>query len=255
MTKHADTMFETLENAWTADAGGYDESVRRQLRNQKDVRHWRQELRQVLGKRPIRILDVGCGPGFFTIMLARLGHKVTSMDGAAGMVECARKNAKADGQRADIYLGDAVRLEQEKENSLDAIVSRDVVWTLYDPEKAFVRWHALLKPGGKAVIYDGDYRRDHSSLRYYLLKAVSNVIKWITEGRKAGKAQHGTQENGFEDLPMIRCKRPARDRELLLKAGFRRVDITADRFRSSPFRMEFWKYGYQGKKFRVIAYK
>nr|WP_269851743.1 methyltransferase domain-containing protein [Methanosarcina horonobensis] len=49
-----------------------------------------------------------------------------------------------------MYKGDAVLLDKEKENSFDAIVSRDVVWTLYDPEKAFMRWKNLLKPGVKS---------------------------------------------------------------------------------------------------------
>lgn len=54
---------------------------------------------------------------------------------------------------------------------------------------------------------------------------------------------------------MIRHKRPQYDRELLLKAGFSKVEVTKDCFRNSPSHLEFWRYGYQGKKFRVIAYK
>lgn len=255
MSELADSVFTTVETAWSADSGGYNEGVRRQLQNRRDVRHWQCELRKVLGREPLRVLDVGCGPGFFTIMLARLGHLVTSMDGAEGMVACARRNLAAERRFARIYLGDAVRLAEEQDDSLDVIISRDVVWTIYDPERAFRRWNELLRKGGRVIIYDGDYRRDHTSMRYHLLKAVSDCIKWVTEGARGDTTQHGTAGNGFDDLPMIRHARPKRDKELLRRAGFRRVEITSDRFRNSPFRMEFWKYGYQGKKFRVIAYK
>jgi SAM-dependent methyltransferase len=257
------TVFERIETAWSADAGGYDQVIQKQLSNKKEVKHWQEELRLVLGEKPLHVLDVGCGPGFFTIMLARLNHNVTSVDGAEGMVECARinikkqaLNTKLNNGRAvtKIYQGDAVLLDKEKEDSLDAIVSRDVVWTLYDPEKTFIRWKNLLKTDGKIVIYDGDYRRDQSSLRYYALKSISNLINFFTEG-KPRKKQHNSAGNGFEQLPMIRHNRPQYDRELLLKVGFSKVEVTKDCFRNSPLRPEFWRYGYQGKKFRVIAYK
>ena len=37
------------------------------------------------------------------------------------------------------------------------------------------------------------------------------------------------------------------DLELLRGAGYKKIRITNDRYRNSPSRMEFWKYGYQGK--------
>lgn len=251
----SETIFEKVEKAWSADSEDYDHLIQAQLNRKRDVVHWKSELKSVLGEKPLRVLDVGCGPGFFSIMLARLGHSVTSVDGAEGMVECARRNTKKEDLDVTVYLADAVLLDQEKDRRLDAIVSRDVVWTLYDPQKAFKRWNDLLKEGGKVIIYDGDYRRDHSSPRYYVLKLISNIVKLFTEGLKLRKRQHGTPGNGFEQLPMIRHKRPQKDRELLLQAGFARVEITSDRFRNSPGHIEFWKYGYQGKKFRVIGYK
>ncbi|AKJ40174.1 class I SAM-dependent methyltransferase [Methanosarcina barkeri] len=249
------TVFEQIEKAWSADSGGYDQVIQKQLSNEEDVKHWQDELRLVLGEKPLHVLDVGCGPGFFTIMLARLKHNVTSVDGAEGMVEHARINIKKEALNAKIYKSDAVLLDNEKEGSLDAIVSRDVVWTLYDPEKAFIRWKYLLKADGKIVIYDGDYRRDQSSLRYHVLKLTSDLINLFMEGKHRKKKQHNSPGNGFEQLPMIQHKRPQYDRELLLKAGFSKVEVTKDCFRNSPLHLEFWRYGYQGKKFRIIAYK
>ncbi|WP_440945061.1 class I SAM-dependent methyltransferase [Methanosarcina sp. T3] len=250
-----ETLFERIETAWSADAGGYDRGIQKQLRNKKDIKHWQDELRQVLGEKPLHVLDVGCGPGFFTVMLARLKHNVTAVDGAEGMVKRAGTHIKNEALNAKVYKGDAVLLDEEEEDSLDAIVSRDVVWTLYDPEGAFLRWKNLLKPGGKIVIYDGDYRRDQSSLRYYVLKLASDLINLCMEEKHRKKQHHSSAGNGFEQLPMIRYRRPQYDRELLLKAGFSKVEVTKDSFRNSPFRLEFWRYGYQGKKFRVIAYK
>ena len=249
------TIFEQVEKAWSADSADYDNLIQKQLRNQKNVEHWQSELKSVLGEKPLRVLDVGCGPGFFSVILARLGHSVTSVDGAEGMVECALRNAKKEGLNVDVYLGDAILLEREKEESFDAIVSRDVIWTLYNPEAAFRRWKSLLKEDGKIVIYDGDYRRDRSSLRYGFLKLISSVIAFFAEGPRRRKRHHDTDKNGFGQLPMIFHQRPQKDRELLLQAEFEKVETASDRYRNSPGHIEFWKYGYQGKKFRVIAYK
>ena len=69
-------MFKELEEAWSQDSGGYDEMIKEQLADKKEVAYWMEELRQVLGNEPRDILDVGCGPGFLTIIMSRLGHRV-----------------------------------------------------------------------------------------------------------------------------------------------------------------------------------
>ena len=98
------------------------------------------------------------------------------------MAEQVRKNIAEAGFEPHLSLGDTVKLDQYQPGSLNAIVSRDVVWTLYDPEHAFRRWRELLREGGKVVIYDGNYRYDQSSLKYRLGKGISTIVKFCTEG-------------------------------------------------------------------------
>lgn len=44
-------------------------------------RRWQEELEAQLPERsPLNILDVGTGTGFFAILMAQLGHKVTGID-------------------------------------------------------------------------------------------------------------------------------------------------------------------------------
>ena len=46
--------------------------------------------RQVLGEKPSTILDLGCGPGFYTDRLSRLGHTATGLDfSPAAIAACA----------------------------------------------------------------------------------------------------------------------------------------------------------------------
>ena len=41
------------------------------------------------------------------------------------------------GLDADVQVEDAVKLPEERKASYDVIISRDVVWTLYDPSESF----------------------------------------------------------------------------------------------------------------------
>ena len=71
-------MFEKIENKWTEDSGDYDDMIQKQLSNKRTVSYWTKELKRLLGPEPLRILEVGCGPGFMSIIAARLGHDVKS---------------------------------------------------------------------------------------------------------------------------------------------------------------------------------
>ncbi len=59
-------MYEEIEDSWTVDSGDYDDIIQKQLSNRRDVEHWEKELEEILGEKPLRILDIGCGPGFLT---------------------------------------------------------------------------------------------------------------------------------------------------------------------------------------------
>jgi len=51
----------------------------------------------LLGARPARILDLGCGPGLYTSRLARLGHECVGIDFSPASIAYAREQAQAEG--------------------------------------------------------------------------------------------------------------------------------------------------------------
>lgn len=57
-----------------------------------------------------RVLDVGCGTGEHTILLAAAGYDVLGVDGAPTAVEQARRNAKGQGVNARFEVADALNL-------------------------------------------------------------------------------------------------------------------------------------------------
>lgn len=69
-----------------------------------------------LTHRPCRILDLGCGTGSVALRLASLGHTVTGLDPAPGMLDVARAKDKAGtvrwlaGDARDFALGETFDL-------------------------------------------------------------------------------------------------------------------------------------------------
>ncbi len=246
------SLHDQIQQMWTSTAEEYDEIVERQLRNHRDVDHWRHELGVRLGDDPLDVVDIGCGPGFFSIMLGRLGHRVVSVDSSEGMVRAARKNLRWHRVDADVRQGDVVSLDGFAANSVDAIVSRDVVWTLYDPAAAYRRWLEVLRPGGVLLVYDGNYRSDRPSLKRSAWRGLSRALIRITEGRSSSEGQG---PDPTADLASMSAQRPEMDLELLREIGYTGIETVPDRYRMSPRNLEHWKYGYQGETFILSARK
>lgn len=64
---------------------------------------------ELLGGRPSRVLDLGCGPGLYCERLARLGHECRGIDYSPASIRHARREASnlGEGVTAPIYeLGD-----------------------------------------------------------------------------------------------------------------------------------------------------
>ncbi|MCQ1951524.1 class I SAM-dependent methyltransferase [Arthrobacter sp. zg-Y859] len=62
----------------------------------------------LIGDKPLRIADVGCGTGSFAVRLALAGHTLTGIDPARGMLEVAR--ARAGGEKVTWLQGTAADL-------------------------------------------------------------------------------------------------------------------------------------------------
>lgn len=103
-----------------------------------------------------RALDVGTGAGFFALLLAEQGLEVTGADYSEAMLEEARKNARARGLRVDFRRQDAQALDFPPE-TFDFVFSRNVTWTLPEPEAMYACVARVLKKGGVFVNIDANY--------------------------------------------------------------------------------------------------
>lgn len=140
---------------WDRAAASYD--VLHGLRGDLQKTAWRQLFQRLFpAEQPLRILDAGTGTGFVAGFLAELGHDVVGLDYAPQMLAIAKERMPAQGLSLRFVLGDAASpaaaLPDER---FDAVVSRYVLWTFVDPERAVQAWSALVAPGGRIVTVDG----------------------------------------------------------------------------------------------------
>lgn len=150
------TEKEFIESYWTARTTNFTALRRAELQNEKSGR-WLAEITSRLPQdRPLRILDVGTGCGFFAIMLASLGHSVSAVDLTPSMIDSGRQISTSMGISVDFRVMDAEVLSFPDE-SFDAVVSRNLTWTLPNPLLAYAEWKRVLKPCGVLLNFDGAY--------------------------------------------------------------------------------------------------
>lgn len=145
-----------INEAWTRSSENYDRIILDELNSFRTEAWQKQIMTQVEEGRKLKILDTGCGPAFFTIILSKLGHEVTGIDGAGGMLERARKNIELTGVEAEIMEMDCHELTFE-DNTFDLIVSRNVTHALRDHVQVYRQWQRVLKPGGVLLIFDANW--------------------------------------------------------------------------------------------------
>ena len=104
----------------------------------------------------LRILDVGCGAGFFTILLAKAGHQVTGIDLTPDMIKNAKQLAEEEQAECEFAVMDAENPEFP-DGTFDVIVSRNLTWTLPHVKHAYGEWLRVLKKGGVLLNFDANY--------------------------------------------------------------------------------------------------
>ena len=94
------SLVERIENYWSKRRDKFYDLRIEELNSDKR-QLWEDEIISNLpDKENLKILDVGCGPGFFSVILASLGHTVIGIDLTKSMID--RANQIADGLDYDI---------------------------------------------------------------------------------------------------------------------------------------------------------
>lgn len=151
-----DERKERIVSYWEKRSGDFLEHKRAELHSPMAER-WLYEIKKQLPQdKNLRILDVGCGAGFFSVLLAKEGYQVTGVDLTPDMVENARTLAAEEKTDCEFLVMDAENLRFADE-SFDVVISRNLTWTLPDVKSAYREWVRVLKKGGILLNFDANY--------------------------------------------------------------------------------------------------
>ena len=151
-----DERKERIVHYWEKRSGDFLTHKREELHSAMAER-WMKEIRAQLpaGER-LRILDVGCGAGFFSVLLAKEGHRVTGVDLTPDMIENAKILAAEENADCEFIVMDAENVDFP-DGTFDVVISRNLTWTLPHVRRAYRDWVRVLKKGGVLLNFDANY--------------------------------------------------------------------------------------------------
>lgn len=214
-----------IQDYWTERSQTFSDSTIEALYG-KDAQDWENLIyTQIDRDKPLKILDVGTGPGMFAVLIGKNpNYEVFAVDSSKGMLEQATKNTENFGAKVIFQLADAHSLPFEDE-TFDAIMMRNVTWNLPNPKEAYKEWKRVLKADGKIINFDSNWY-----LRLYneeLQKAYEQNPD-LKLKKVLPKGMEQRMEEIAKNLPLSKEVRPLWDVQCLLELGFTKIDLNAN---------------------------
>ena len=214
-----DDRKEQIVHYWEKRSESFLEQRRSELAN-PIAKRWMKEIeKQIPAGRRLKILDVGCGAGFFSILLAKEGHEVFGIDLTPEMIENAIQLAEEENADCCFQVMDAEN-PMFADETFDVVISRNLTWTLPNAEHAYGEWMRVLKTGGVLLNFDANYGKDDASDTKDLPEQHAHF--------KVGNEMLEECERIKAQLPISRKNRPAYDVAVLCEntAGEIRIDTS-----------------------------
>ena len=148
------------------------------------------------------VVDFGCGPGFYTIPIAKVAARTIAVDVSSGMLKRTASNAKKNNVAVDLLMtdGTAIKLGDE---SVDLVFLNHVFHEIADRMKVIGEFLRIMKRSGRLAIVERtrggifawmpgppiidqtEVTRELERAGFTLGRTISHVNDSIMVGRKA----------------------------------------------------------------------
>lgn len=203
-----------IADYWNQRSFGYSLDNQEELLN--DQEKWIELINFYLKiNKGMKVLDLGCGPGFFSVLLANYGCQIIDIDYSDKMLEEARNNAGKFKVNVEFQKMDVQNLAFQDE-TFDLIITRNVTWNLEKPVQAYQEMVRVLKKQGHLLNIDGNHyyyyqdqdynragHRDHQHMEGIDVSIIDNIAK---------------------ELKLSYVLRPQYDIEILKEIGFQQIE-------------------------------
>ncbi|MFH1135517.1 MAG: class I SAM-dependent methyltransferase [Pseudomonadota bacterium] len=173
-----DWVKDEITKRWDYSSQRYDGYHGHGVKSREEAEAWGALFQRFIPGQGLKVLEVGCGTGEMSLLLAGLGHDVQGIDLSARMLAKAREKAEAlsrnnGGPKIGFDPGDAEDPPFE-DGRFDAVVCRHVLWTLPSPEKAASGWARVLKENGTLLVIDALWNDESLTTRLR-----QNIGRWL----------------------------------------------------------------------------
>lgn len=190
----------TPEDDWLEDTQGYR------------VRRTHLELLQLFPSRGQLILDAGCGPGTYGIILAQEGNDVIGIEISTEATSIAKQRANQKKVNFLPLVGDLERLPF-KDNSFDICFCGWVLHHFANMDTAVTELSRVLKPGGKLALAEPN--ESNAAMRFSRLIENLPILRrwvlkagWDTPNRTIHRHKHyirSLEQQGFSNIKVSSC--------------------------------------------------
>ncbi|GMA64268.1 class I SAM-dependent methyltransferase [Alicyclobacillus fastidiosus] len=105
------------------------------------------------------VADIGCGPGYFTIPLARLAMNVYAVDVSPEMLHLLKEKAAHEGTRNISVVESPAEHLTLPDHTVDRVICSLVLHEVDDLKQTLSEFKRILRPGGKVLLIEWEKSR------------------------------------------------------------------------------------------------